>query len=114
MSRRCRRTRPPGWKVFQEKDEAGKLIANPADQETCPHLVVERVQPKGARYPSYSLRLGRSPSPVGDWLSRTEPVELEMLRPLEEVVHIPTPEEEWKLLETVVPPALVFKIRDES
>lgn len=102
------------WKVFQEKDECGKLIADPSDPETCPHLVVERVQPKGAKYPSYSLRLGRSPSPVGGWLSRAEPAELDILGPLEDIVHIPTPEEEWSLLENVLPPELVTKIRDES
>ena len=102
------------WKVFQEKDDDGKLIADPSDPETCPHLVVERVQPKGARYPSYSLRLGRSPSPIGVWLSRMEQTGLEVLRPLEEVVHIPMPEEEWKLLEHVMPPELVARIRDES
>lgn len=102
------------WKAFQEKDDAGKLIADPSDPETCPHLVVERVQPKGARYPSYSLRLGRSPSPIGDWLSRMEETELEVLRPLEFVVHIPDSDEEWKLLENVMPPELVARIRDES
>lgn len=102
------------WKVFQEKDENGRFIADPSDPETCPHLVVERVQPKGARYPSYSLRLGRSPSPIGDWLARMEPAELEVLRPLEEVVHIPTPDEEWQLLENVMPPELVARVRSES
>jgi len=102
------------WKAFQEKDENGKLIADPSNPETCPHLVVERVQPKGAKYPSYSLRLRRSPSPIGDWVSRMEPAELEILRPLEEVVHVPTQEEEWKLLEHVMPPELVARIRSES
>ena len=102
------------WKVFQEKDEDGKLIANPSDPQTCPNLVVERVQPKGAKYPSYSLQLGRSPSPVGDWLSRMDPAELEIFRPLEEVVYIPMPEEEWKLFENVVPSAQVTKIRNDS
>jgi hypothetical protein len=102
------------WKVFQEKDEAGKLIADPSDPETCPHLMVDRAQPKGARYPSYSLRLGRSPSPIGDWLARMDPAELEILHPLEEVIHIPTREEEWKLLEKVMPEELVRQIRDAT
>ncbi len=75
---------------------------------------MERVQPKGARYPSYSLFLGLSASPIGDWLSRMEETELDVLRPLEEVVHISTPEEEWKLLENVMPPELVARIREES
>jgi hypothetical protein len=43
-----------------------------------------------------------------------EPAELEILRPLEEVVHVPTQEEEWKLLEHVMPPELVARIRSES
>jgi hypothetical protein len=102
------------WKEFQEKDENGRLIANPSDPETCPHLVVDRVQPKGARYPSYTLRPGRSPSPIGDWLDRMDPAEMEVLRPLEELVHIPSPDEEWKLLENVMPPELVARIRSES
>lgn len=102
------------WNVFQEKDGDGKLIADSSDPEACPNLLVERVQPKGARYPSYSLRLERSASPIGDWLSRMGETELEFLRPLEEVVHIPMPEEEWKVLENVMPPELVSRIREEN
>ncbi len=40
--------------------------------------------------------------------------ELEVLRPLEDVVHVPTPDEEWKLLENVMPPELVARVRSES
>jgi hypothetical protein len=43
-----------------------------------------------------------------------EAAELEVLRPLEEVVHTPTPDEEWKLLENVMPPELVARVRSES
>jgi hypothetical protein len=43
-----------------------------------------------------------------------EAAELEVLRPLEEVVHVPTPDEEWKLLGNVIPPELVARIRAES
>jgi hypothetical protein len=43
-----------------------------------------------------------------------EPAELEILRPLEEVVHIPPPDEEWQLLENVMPPELVARVRSES
>ncbi len=102
------------WQAFQDKDEHGKLIADPADPEGCPQLTVNRVQPKGTRYPSYSLRVGRSPSPIEDWLARMESSEMEQLRPLEDVVHVPTPEEEWKLLENVLPPELISQIRADS
>ncbi|MCP5542945.1 MAG: hypothetical protein H7A49_03450 [Akkermansiaceae bacterium] len=98
-------------RLFQEKDENGALIADPSKPETCPHLLVERVQATGVRYPSYSLRLGREPSPIDDWFARMEPEELEILRPLEEVIHIPAPEEEWKLLQNSIPAELVSKIR---
>jgi hypothetical protein len=37
-----------------------------------------------------------------------------VLRPLEEVVHTPTPDEERKLLENVMPPELVARVRSES
>ncbi len=102
------------WKVFQEKDDDGKLNSDPSDPENCPHLLVERVQPKGARYPSYSLRLGRSPWPIGDWLTRMDPADLETLHPLEEVIHIPTPKEKRKLLEKVMPEELIRQIREAS
>ena len=102
------------WKLFEEKDDTGKPLADPSDPENCPHLMVDRVQPTGVRYPGYSLRLGRSPSPIGDWLARMAPEELDILRPLEEVVHIPAPEEEWMLLQKVMPTELVDRIRDAS
>jgi hypothetical protein len=39
-------------------------------------------------------------------------VELEILHPLEEVIHISAAEEEWKLLEKVMPEEPVRQIRD--
>ncbi len=102
------------WNVFQGKDKAGKLIADPGDLANCPDLVVNRVQPKGARYPSYSLQLGHTPAPISEWLDRMDPSELDLMRPLENVVHIPGAEEEWELLKNVLPPELVAKIRADS
>ncbi|MGJ8642070.1 MAG: hypothetical protein ACSHX9_01575 [Luteolibacter sp.] len=102
------------WREFQQKDEAGKLIADPEDPEGCPHLVVDRIQPKGTRYPSYTLRMGRSPSPIQDWLGRMNDDELDFLQPLEQLIHIPDPEEEWKLLAKIMPIELVEEIQSST
>lgn len=75
---------------------------------------IDKTLPAGARYPTYRLRLGRHPAPIEDLFARMDPEETAALRPLEEVIHVPSEEEEWKLLETIVDPETVARIREDS
>lgn len=100
------------WKLTQERDEDGNRLGNPADPEAGVQISVEKKQAPGARYPSYSLRMGRVPAPINKMIAKMDPEEVAALTPLEEVVYQPTEEEEWKLLENVISdPEVIRKIR---
>lgn len=102
------------WKLTQERDEHGKLVANPVDPAEGVQICIDKTQTAGSRYPSYSLRVGRVPAPIGDFLARMEPDELAALQPLEQTVYLPDEEEEWKLLERVIDPETVARIRADQ
>lgn len=97
--------------IFNWKPER-EGIASPLHRVEGPRLHIERIQAKGARYPRYKIRAGRVPAPMDDELDRMNPEDLDAFRPLESTIHIPDAEEEWKLLEAVVPAALIRRIRD--
>ena len=99
------------WQLTQERDEDGNLVANPCDPDTGVQISITRSKPQGSRYPSYALRLGRVPAPMADFSSRMEPAEIDALRPLEEVVHVPDENEEWLILEGMIGADLVAQIR---
>lgn len=100
------------WKLTRELDEDGNPLGNPADPKTGAQICVEKRQNPGARYPSYTLRMGRVPAPIDDMIAKMEPQEVAALTPLEQVVHLPGEEEEWKLLEQVIDAKTVEMIRD--
>lgn len=103
-----------GHQIFQlcrEEDEDGNRIGNPADPESGTQLCVEKVQPPGASYPRYTLKRGRVTAPISDMIAGMDPSEVDALTPLEDVIHVPDPEEEWSLLENVIDPATCGKIR---
>ena len=99
------------WRLTQERDENQNLIANPVDPAIGLQVGVEKKQPPGARYPSYTLRLGRMVTPISVYLDRMDQAEVSALKPLEEVIYRPDPELEWTLLENVMDPGTVAKIR---
>lgn len=99
------------WKLSQEKDEEGNRIGNPADPETGAQICVEKKQVPGTRYASYTVKMGRVPAPIGDMLGKMDPEEVAALTPLEEVIHLPSQEEEWKLLENVIDSETIREIR---
>ena len=99
-------------KLTQELDEHGNLAANPIDPFHGVQICIEKTQPKGGGYANYTLRVGRVPAPMGALLARMEPSEFAALKPLEDVVHQPDEEEEWKLLEHVIDAETVAKIRE--
>jgi hypothetical protein len=99
------------WKLTQERDELGNLVANPVDAVEGLQICVEKTQPQGSRYPSYTLRTGRVAAPISQFLDKMDAAEITALTPLENVVHLPDPEEEWQLLEKVIDPETVAEIR---
>jgi hypothetical protein len=99
------------WKLTQERDENGKLVANPVDALKGLQICIEKTQPPGSRYPSYTLRIGREPAPIGGFFDKMDTAEIAAITPLENVVYLPDAEEEWKLLEKVIDPETVAVIR---
>ena len=97
--------------LSREVDEDGLRIGNPAAPESGTQLCVEKVQAPGASYPRYTLKRGRVAAPINDLIAGMDPEEVDVLTPLEDVVHIPNTEEEWSLLENVIDPATCLKIR---
>ncbi len=95
-----------GW------DPERQGIASPLDRVEGPRLHIERIQPKGTRYPRYKVRPGRVPAPMDEELNRMNAEDLDVFRPLEHTIHIPGAKEEWKLLETVLPAGLIRRIRN--
>jgi len=99
------------WQLTQERDEDGNLVSDPVDPEKGLQICVQKTQPQGSGYPSYSPRLGRVPTPIAEIIARMESSEIAALVPLEEVVRLIDEEEEWHLLEKVIDPATFAKIR---
>lgn len=99
------------WKKVRERDEDGSLVANPIDAVAGLQICVEKTLPKDSRYPNYSLKMGRMPVPMSQLLTKMDPAEIDALTALEDTVYLPSEEEEWLLLEKVIDPATVSKIR---
>jgi hypothetical protein len=90
-------------RLTQREDETGAPMAEPVHPERGVLIAVEKTRPHGAKYASYSLVLGRQPAPMAEILKRTAPEEFEVLRPLEEVIHQPSVEQEWEFLSSILP-----------
>lgn len=99
------------WKLSQEKDEEGNRIGNPADPMIGTQICVEKMQVPGSRYSNYTAKMGRVPVIINEMLAKMDPEEVAALTPLEEVIHVPSEEEEWKLLENVIDAKTVGEIR---
>jgi hypothetical protein len=100
--------------LAQEKDEDGILVGNPAHSMKGTQLCIEKKQIADARYPNYNLKRGRIPVPAKELLSKLDTDDSAPLIPLEQVLHIPSQEEEWQLLEHVIDPETVSQIRESS
>ncbi len=79
-------------------------MAKPVHPERGVLVAVTKTKPHGAKYPAYSLSVGRQPAPMDAILDKTDPEELEVMRPLEDVIHQVTDAEEWEFLGKVLPP----------
>jgi len=89
----------------------GPLPADPAHPTTGALVCVEKVQAKGAQYPSYQWRLGREPVPADEAIAKMDATELSALVPLEDTIRVLSPDEEWERLTKVIDPATVEQIR---
>ena len=85
------------------KDLAGEAnpLADPVDPEEGVMICVEKVHPAGAKYASYSVRLGTTPTPMSQLISRMAEEEVKALCPLEKTIRILSQDEEYERLETL-------------
>jgi hypothetical protein len=102
------------WALSQEVDEDKIPLGDPADPDLGVQICVTKNQVQGAKYPSYHLTRGRIPAPIKDIFAAMDEEEHNALTPLESVVHVPTEEEEWRLLENIIDPETVRRIRESA
>lgn len=102
------------WALCKEADEDGTPLGDHTDPDHGVQICVTKKQVVGAKYPSYTVKRGRVPAPIGNIFASMGEEELTVITPLEDVVHVPTEAEEWKLLECVIDPELVRQIRESS
>jgi len=100
------------WKLTRELDETGALVCDPVNHAAGVQIIIEKTQPKGAKYPSYSLRRGRRPAPIADFMAKMDDTEIRALCPLEDVIRELDDEHQWKCLEKVIAPQTVAIIRE--
>jgi len=99
------------WQMCRERDEAGNLMADVTGENAGVLLCVEKSQPKGSQYASYTLRLGRQSRPMADLMAQMDAEEIASLCPLEEVVRELSEEEQWACLAHTMAPETVKLIR---
>lgn len=99
------------WQLTREAAEDVNSGLNPADPELGAQICVEKRQTPGVRYPSYTVRLGRISAPINLMIERMESQEVSALVPLEEVVHVPTEDEEWAILGQIMDAEAISEIR---
>ena len=102
------------WKAAQETDEHGKVVVNAIDPSAGFKVCIEKSQNPGAKYPTYSLRVGRVPAPMTPILDSMDAEEVKALCPLENVVLQLSEEEQWKCLEAYLPKETVAEIQSEA
>lgn len=88
-------------------DQPGHPL-NPSDGVS---LIVERIGGGDTKYPSYRVSLAGDRSPLQPLLEKITDTEHNALCPLEEIINIVEPEDEWRLLAKVVGDDLVTEIR---
>jgi hypothetical protein len=110
-----RRGGSPGFghqllKLAQQVNDEGTLVKDAVDPMLGYLIEVRKTQAAGTRYASYSLTLGEA-APVSDLLQQMDAAELAAICPLEEVVQITSPEDQWKHLAATLGEDTVAAIR---
>ena len=98
-------------KASREFDEHDKLATDAIDPVAGVRMSVEKSQAPGAKYPSYSIRVGRVPAPMDKIIGEMAPDEVQSLVPLEEVLDQVGEEEQWGYLAKTMAPETVAEIR---
>lgn len=89
------------YKMAKDLADEANPLANPADPVEGVMICVEKLQPAGAKYASYSLRLGANPSPISNLIGQMPDEEVLALCPLENTIRILSADEEWARLRNV-------------
>lgn len=100
--------------LSQEKDEDGELVGNPAHSTQGTQLCIAKNKAAESRFPNYSLKRGRVPVPAKELIEKLDAEDAAKLVPLEQVLHLPSEDEEWDLLQNVIDPETVRQIREAS
>jgi hypothetical protein len=88
-------------KMVRDLAEEANPLADPVDPEEGVMISVDKLQPAGAKYASYSLRLGSNPTPISKLISQMTEEEVSVLCPLEGTIRILSEDEEWARLKNV-------------
>jgi hypothetical protein len=88
-------------RLINECAEGAHPAASPLDPGSGVMVSVDKIQPTGARYASYTVRRGSSPAPISTLISRMAEDEVAALCPLEQTIRILNEDEEWARLEYV-------------
>lgn len=98
--------------LTRRRDENNKLMAEPVHPQRGVLIAVTKAKAPGTKYPTYALTVGRQPAPMEAVIERMDPAELDVLCPLEEVVHQVSNDEEWEFLAKVLTPKQLNGLRE--
>ncbi len=96
-----------------ERDENGDLMHRIAGAEDGVQVNIEKIVSKESKFARYLIRAGRTPAPISGYLDRLPPEEVEILRPLDQVIRRMSEEEQWERLTRLMPQAEVDSLRHE-
>lgn len=99
------------WRKIFEKDENNLLMGDALHPKNGVMISIERRKRKRPHAPLDWIRMGRIPCSVDAMMEKVSPAERNLLRPLEQVTHHPTTEEQWDYLGRLVTPELAKRIR---
>jgi hypothetical protein len=99
------------WRMTRQLEDPDGSYTDAVDPEIGVQICVEKIQPSGAKYPTYRVRRGLNPAPVDPIIERLAAEERAALVPLENVVRELTDEEQWERLGRTLPRAVVAEIR---
>jgi hypothetical protein len=86
------------YRMIKDLTDEPNPLADPVDPENGVMVCIEKMQPAGAKFGSYSLRLGSNPSPMSSHISRMAEEELAVLCPIENTIQILSEDEEYRRL----------------
>lgn len=98
------------WRKIFERDENDLRMCEALDPKNGVMICIERRKRKNVP-PLDWVRVGRIPNNVDEMLEKVTQTEASALRPLEQVIHEPTVEEQWDYLGRLITPELAARIR---